>query len=180
MIGRLRGTISDIQPPFLILDISGIGFSIEAPISLFGKIKNNQELTLYTKTRIKEDELLLYGFSTIEDLKLFNNLTSVTGVGPKSALNILGRFSAREIEQAIDAEDVELLASVPKVGKKIASKIVLDLKGKLTFAESSGNLQQAVNALCSLGLSRNEAQEKLKGLSNKLPVEELIKEALKK
>ncbi len=180
MIGRLRGTVSEIQPPFLILDVAGIGFTVEAPMSLFGKLKVNQEIMLYTKTRIKEDELLLYGFLNLEDLKLFNDLISVTGVGPKSALNMLGRFSAREIKRAIDAEDVDLLASVPKVGKKSASKIVLDLKGKLTFAERSSNLQQAINALCSLGLSRNEAQEKLKGLSNNLSVEELIKEALKR
>ena len=180
MIGRLRGIIIDIQPPFIILDVNGVGFNLEVPISLFEKIKNNQEIILYTKTRIKEDELLLYGFITAEDLKLFNDLISVTGVGPKSALNILGRFSAQKIKQAIDAEDVEMLSSVPKVGKKIASKIVLDLKGKLTFAEPSSNLQQAINALCSLGLSRNEAQEKLKGLNSKSPVEELIKEALKK
>jgi len=180
VIGRLRGIILDMQPPFIIIDINGIGFSIEAPISLFDKLKINQEITIYTKTRIKEDELLLYGFSTTEDLKLFNNLISVTGVGPKSALTILGRFTAQEIKQAIDSEDVGLLASVPKVGKKIASKIVLDLKGKLSFAESSSNIQQAIIALCSLGLSRNEAQEKLRGLSSNLPAEELIKEALKK
>ena len=180
MIGRLRGLVSDLQPPFLILDVNGIGYNIEIPISLFEKIKNNQELTLYTKTRIKEDEILLYGFLTAEDLKLFNNLISVTGVGPKSALNILGRFTAQEIKQAINDEDIDLLASVPKVGKKIASKIVLDLKGKISFAEPSSNLQQAISALCSLGLSRSEAQEKLKGLNGKIPVEDLIKEALKK
>lgn len=180
MIGRLHGIILDMQPPFIILDVNGIGFNVEAPMSLFEKLRKNQEITLFTKTRIKEDELLIYGFSATEDLKLFNNLTSVSGVGPKSALNILGRFSTQEIKQAIDAEDVDLLASVPKVGKKIASKIVLDLKGKLSFPESSGNIQEAINALCSLGLSRGEAQEKLRGLNSNLPVEALIKEALKK
>ncbi len=180
MIGRLHGVILDIQAPFFILEVNGIGFNIEAPISLFEKLKIKQEISLFIKTRIKDDEILLYGFLTSEDLKLFIDLTSVTGVGPKSALNILGRFSAHEIKRAIEAEDVELISSVPKVGKKIASKIILELKGKLTFTESSSNIQQAMNALCSLGLTRNEAQEKVRGLNSNSPVEELIKEALKK
>lgn len=180
MIGRLRGRISEKTPPFLIIDVSGIGFLVQAPLSIFDRIEENKEITLYTKCLFKEDEAFIYGFLKSSDLKAFEDLISVSGVGPKSALNFLSRFSPQEIFQAIEDENIGLLSSVSKIGKKLASKIILELKGKLKLAEESTTFSQALNALCSLGLSRSEAVQKLKGLPKDLPVEELIKRALRK
>ena len=180
MIGRLKGKVTEKTPPFFILDVSGIGFLIQAPLSTFDHIEENQEITFFTKCLFKEPEAFIYGFLNQADLKAFQDLTSVSGVGPKSALNFLSRFSPEEIFQAIEDENLALLSSVPKIGKKLASKIVLELKGKLKFEEKSTVFNQAVNALCSLGLTRSEAIERLKGLPKELYLEELVKQALRK
>lgn len=180
MIGRLRGTVSEKTPPFFLLDVSGIGFLIQAPLSTFDNIDENQEITLYTKCIFKEDEAFIYGFLKQEELKTFQDLISVSGVGPKSALNFLSRFTPDEISQAIENEDLEVLSSVPKIGNKLASKIVLELKGKLKFEEKPTSFNKAIDALCSLGLTRSEAIQRLKGLPKNLPLEELVKQALRK
>lgn len=180
MIGRLRGKVLEKAPPFFILDVSGIGFLVQSPLSAFDHIAENQEIILYTKCLFKEDEAFIYGFLTQEELKMFQDLISVSGVGPKSGLNFLSRFSPEEISQAIEDENLELLSSVPKIGKKLASKIVLELKGKLKFIEKPTVFNHAVNALCSLGLTRAEATQRLKGLPQNLTLEELVKQALRK
>ncbi|HEC77983.1 MAG TPA: Holliday junction branch migration protein RuvA [candidate division WOR-3 bacterium] len=180
MIGRLTGKVYEKTPPFFILDVSGIGYLIQSPLSTFKQIKEEEEITLYTKCIFKEDEAFIYGFLTREELKIFEELISVSGVGPKSGLNLLSSFSPEEISEAIENENVELLSSVPKIGKKIASKIILELKGKLKFDETPKLFTQAVNALCSLGISRSEALQRLKGLPQNLTLEELVKQALRK
>jgi Holliday junction DNA helicase RuvA len=179
MIGRLHGKIVEKTPPFLILDIAGIGFAVHTPFSTFEKIRIDQEITLYTKCIFKEEEAFVYGFLDPDELRMFEDLTSVSGVGPKSGLNFLSRFEPGELLQAIEDENIELLSSVPKIGKKLASKIILELKGKLKFEEKSTVFMQAVNALCSLGLSRNEAVNRLKGIPKDLSLEEMIRQALR-
>ncbi len=180
MIRILRGRVLEKISPHFVLDVSGIGFLIHSPLSTFDHIQENNEVTIYTQCLFKEDEGFIYGFLNPDELKTFQDLISVPGVGPKSSLNILSRFSPEEISQAIEHENLELLASVPKIGKKVASKIVLELKGKLRFAEESTVTNQAVNALCSLGLTRNEAIQRVKGLPKELSLEELVKRALRK
>ncbi len=180
MIGRLKGRILEKSPPFLILDVSGIGFTIQSPLSTFDHIKVGQEMVFFTKCLIKEDEAFIYGFLQKNQLEMFETLLSVPGLGPKSGLNLLSNFSPDEIAQAIEAENTELLSSVPKIGKKLASKIILELKGKLSFQTESGVFTRAIQALCSLGLTRNEAIQRLKGLPRNLPLEQLVKEALRK
>jgi Holliday junction DNA helicase RuvA len=180
MIGRLKGKVSEKSPPFFILDVGGIGFLIQAPLSTFEKIEENQAVTLYTQCLFKEDEAFIYGFLDQGELKTFQDLVSVPGVGPKSALNILSRFSPGQISEAIENENLELLSSVPKIGKKVVSKIVLELKGKLKFVEKTTVFSQALNALCSLGLSRGEAIQRLKELPKNLSLEEMVKQALRK
>ncbi len=179
MIGRLKGIILEKTPPCFILDIAGVGYVIHAPLSAFNKIEINQEATLYTKCLVKEEESFIYGFLTKEELSTFEQLISVPGVGPKLALNILSQFSPNEIARAIEEENLDLLSSVPKIGRKIASKIILELKGKLSFVEKTTVFNQAVNALCSLGLSRIEAINRVKSLPNHLSLEEMVKQALK-
>ncbi len=179
MIRRLRGTVFEKTSPFFILEVSGIGFLIQAPLSTLDHIEEDQEVTVYTQCLFKEDEAFIYGFLSQGELKIFQDLISVSGVGPKSALNILSRFSPDEISHAIEDENLELLSSVPKIGKKVASKIVLELKGKLKFAEEPTVFNQAVSALCSLGLTHAEAIQRLKMLPKGLTLEELVKQALR-
>jgi Holliday junction DNA helicase RuvA len=180
MIGRLTGRIIEKSPPFFTLDVSGIGFVVQCPLPVFEKIEDDSEITLYTKCLFKEEEAFLYGFPDRDQLEMFNTLTSVPGLGPKSALNLLSKFSVEELSQAVETEDVDLLCSVPKIGKKLASKIILELKGKIRFVEKPTAFSQAVTALCALGLTRTEATERLKGLPSNMPLEELVKMALRK
>lgn len=180
MIGRLRGTVAEKNPPFFILDVAGVGYLIQSPLSTFNRIAEGQEATLYTKCVYKEDDASIYGFLTPEELKTFADLISVSGVGPKSGLSFLSTFSPDEISQAVDSENLDVLSSVPRIGKKLASKIVLELKGKLKFDEKPQVYEQAINALCSLGLTHAEAVQRLKGLPQELPLEEIVKQALRK
>jgi len=180
MIGWIQGTVTDKTPPFLLINVSGIGFIIQSPLSAFKHIHLGKEIALHTKLLIKDEEMFIYGFIQKDELKMFEDLISVSGVGPKSALNFLSRFSPQEITRAIDDENLDLLSTVPKIGKKLASKIVLELKGKLTFEEKSAAYNKAVHALCSLGLTRTEAIGRLKGLSTDIDVEELVRLALQK
>lgn len=179
MIGRLKGRVIEKSPPFFTLDVSGIGFFIQGPFSIFDSVIENEEITIYTKCLFKEEEAFIYGFLSQEQLDMFNTLTSVPGLGPKSALNLLSKFSAEEIKQAIETDAVEMLCSVPKIGKKLASKIILELKGKIITTGKPSSFDQAVNALCSLGLTRSEAVQRLQGLPSNLTLEELIKRALR-
>ncbi|MGQ9465731.1 MAG: Holliday junction branch migration protein RuvA [bacterium] len=179
MIGRLKGKVLEKLPPYLILDVSGIGFIIQSPLNIFNKIELNADIVVYTKCLIKDEEIFVFGFLQKSELDTFEALMGVPGLGPKSALTLLSNFSPDEIAQAIEEENLELLSSVPRVGKKLASKIILEMKGKLNFGKASGAFNQALNALCSLGLTRAEALSRLKGLPNDLPAEELIKNALK-
>jgi Holliday junction DNA helicase RuvA len=180
MIGRLTGKIVEKSPPFLTLEVSGIGFVVQCPLPVFEKIEPDALITLYTKCLFKEEEAFLYGFPDRDQLDMFNTLTSVPGLGPKSALNFLSNFTVDELSRAVEDEDIELLCSVPKVGKKLAGKMILELKGKICLVKKPTAFSQAVNALCSLGLTRVEATERLKGLPNNMPLEELVTRALRK
>ncbi len=179
MIGRLKGIVVEKSPPFFTLDVSGVGFVVQCPLPVFEKIAEGKEITLYTKCLFKEEEAFIYGFLDKEQLEMFNTLTSVPGLGPKSGLNLLSKFTAEELAQAVETEDIEMLSSVPKIGKKLASKIILELKGKLSLVGKPTVFNQAISALCSLGLTRAEAVQRLKGLPNNMPIEELVKRALR-
>jgi len=179
MIGRIKGRVIEKSPPYFTVDVSGIGFIIQSPLSIFDRVIENEEINLYTKCLFKEEEAFIYGFLTKDQLDIFNTLTSVSGVGPKFALNLLSRFTPEEITQAIDTESIEMLSSVPKIGKKLAGKIILELKGKIVLTTKPTSFDQAVNALCSLGLTRMEAIQRLKDLPHDLSIEELVKRALR-
>ncbi|MEO0141904.1 MAG: Holliday junction branch migration protein RuvA [candidate division WOR-3 bacterium] len=179
MIGRLQGRVIEKSPPYFILDVSGIGFFIQSPLNIFDHLELDKEVVVYTKTIIKEEEIFIYGFLDRAELQAFEELTSVPGVGPKSALALLSNFHPQELARAIEEENIELLSSIPRVGKKLASKIILELKGKLSFVKETTILTQAINALCSLGLTRAEAITRLKGLPADLPLEEMVRQALR-
>jgi len=179
MIGKIKGKVIEKSPPWLTIDISGLGFIVYMPASAFSKITTGQEIEVFTKYLIKEEEAFLYGFLTRDELAIFEELISVPGIGPKSGLTLLSNFTPEELARAIEEENIGLLSSVPKIGQKLASKIILELKGKMQFKKESTTFDQAVNALCSLGLNRAEAISRLKGLPNNLSVEEMVKLALR-
>lgn len=180
MIGRLTGLVCEKNPPFFTLEVGGIGFLVQAPLTTFDQIVEGENATIYTKCLFKEEEAFIFGFLSREELQTFEDLTSVSGVGPKSGLNFLSRFTPDEISRAIENENLEMLSSVPKIGNKLASKIVLELKGKLKFARKPKVYEQAVSALCSLGLTRNEAIHRLKDIPGDIALEEMVKQALRK
>ncbi len=159
MIARLRGTISEIDLNCIILDVDDVGYKVYVPKDILSKLKNSK-ITLYTHQHIRENLQELYGFAEISTLKMFEALISVSGVGPKGALGILSHSDAEKIQQAIKTENPSIFIGVPSIGKKMASKIILELKNKLTGEELSAtlpkNLDEASEALEGLGYSKIE------------------------
>ena len=131
MIGRLRGTLLQKQPPHLLLDVGGVGYEIDAPMSTFYDLPElGKEVVLHTHLSIKEDAHTLYGFINESDRALFRTLLKITGVGAKMALSVLSGASAEEFSRLIQHGDVAALTRIPGVGKKTAERMVLELKDK--------------------------------------------------
>jgi len=197
MIGRLRGILLEKQPPQLLLDVSGVGYEISAPMTTFYELpETGNEVTLHTHLTVREDAHVLYGFLREQDRLLFRTLIKVSGVGPKLALAILSGMSADEFAGCVQNGDSALLTRLPGVGKKTAERLVVELKDRLkdwqgamlTTAEASTSravpasdaLKDAVSALVSLGYKPQEASRMVSQLeSDGLASEELIRLALK-
>lgn len=192
MIGRLRGTLLLKQPPHLLLDVAGVGYEIDAPMSTFYDLPEaGKEVVLHTHLSIKEDAHTLYGFINETDRALFRTLLKITGVGAKMALSVLSGASAEEFSRLIQHGDVAALTRIPGVGKKTAERMVLELKDKLTSSTAGlplsrmgapkavDPLTEAATALTALGYKPAEVQAMLKKLERTdLPAEELIRGAL--
>ncbi len=181
MIHFLSGTISEKDPPRLVIDVGGVGFVVYMPLSLFPRLGDvGSKSKIITRLIVKEESLELYGFMTGEELALFDDLTTVPGIGPKTALNLMSRFSVNELLTAIENQNDDLLATVPGIGKKTAAKIILELKGKIKFEKDRPGFTQAIDALVSLGLTRNEAIDKLRNIDPNLSPEEMVRKALQR
>ena len=128
MIGSLNGKIELLDRPFVIVDISGVGYRVLIADSIYTKLTIGEKIKLFTFTYVREDALELFGFLTIEDLKIFENLITVSGIGPKTALNIFSFGGRKEIIEAIIKGDVDFFTSVPRLGTKNAQKIIIELK----------------------------------------------------
>ena len=186
MINSLFGTITDINVNEITLDVNGIGYQVFVPQRLALSLKQNTSITMYLYTHVREDLLQLYGFTDKADKQIFMQLLSVSGVGAKTALSILGKSAASEIAAAISNADVEYFSQIPGIGKKSAQRIIVDLKPKLGAAKELDLVDQAEYsqtqlALKSLGFSSQEAKEALAKIINKdkLSESELIKQALR-
>lgn len=186
MIGQLTGTIALIGNRYIILDVAGVGYKVAVTSDtarLVGKQK--EKITLLTHLAVRENALDLYGFLRASELELFEMLIEISGIGPKSALQIMGLAGVETLKKAISSEDVSYLTKVSGIGRKTAQKIVLELKDKLGAGEAHhrGELKEesdAVLALQSLGYTQGEAREALKAVSEKIKgASERIKEALK-
>ncbi|MDO8617428.1 MAG: Holliday junction branch migration protein RuvA [Candidatus Uhrbacteria bacterium] len=181
MIGSLRGQINAMTGAALLLDVRGVGYRVIVSPSVLTMLKIGGEAFFYIHDHVREDARDLYGFLSLEDLHLFEQLIGISGVGPKLGLTILSVGSVETVRGAIMSGDLATLTSVPGIGKKTAQKIILELKGQLVDAsqESSGD-REVVEALQSLGYSSHQAREALKRVSSEIKdVSERVREALR-
>lgn len=187
MIGFLKGTVELLDRPFVLLDVSGVGYRVLVSGNVLGKLTKGDKVKLFTFTYVREDALELFGFAELEDLKLFESLISVSGIGPKTALNIFSFGTRAEIIEAIVKADISFFTSVPRLGTKNAQRIIIDLKNKMGAGDSvdlSGKdlleNAEAVEALKSFGFSAGEAQKVVREIKTPgLTLDEKIKLALK-
>lgn len=182
MIVYLKGLIQYKDLNFVIINVKDVGYQVfVAPVQL-SKIPQGETRELFIYEHIREDARELYGFVSMEELQLFRRLLSVSGVGPKSAQNILVLDSPDKVEEAIEQGNVSFLTRVSGVGKKIAERMILELKGKLITGKTNkvNDLNSEVaDALVGLGYSKQQANEVLNKVSDSLSIEEKIKESLK-
>ncbi len=177
MIGCLTGTVRALEAPMVLLDVQGVGYEIDTPLSTYCQLKQGQSVTIWTHMVVREDAQLLYGFLDTADKVLFRILLKVNGVGPKLALSVLSAMSSAMIVQAIDMQDISTLTRIPGVGKKTAERLVIELRDRLKQFHgqadvSGGDIQssqihfianspvaEAEAALVSLGYKPLEAQK---------------------
>jgi Holliday junction DNA helicase RuvA len=187
MIGSIKGKIIFKTDKFLIVETGGVGYKINISPDVFFKTKKtNEEISLWIHTHVREDALDLYGFLNREELEFFEMLINISGIGPRSALAILGIASIKTLHKAIATSDTSYLTKISGIGKKTAERIVIELRDKIGEEKSGSSLQgelDALEALKSLGYSQNEAREALKKVSEKNSVDIntniKIREALK-
>ena len=187
MIATLEGTLQYRSVDSIIVSVQGIGFQVYVPGSTLSRLGAiNNKVFLYTHLNVKEDNISLYGFASCQEQILFKNFISVSGVGPKLALSLLSSLSVEQLTMAILSDNVDLIDQVPGVGKKVANRIVVELKGKLeqdlegTILPLAQEDSDAIAALTSLGYSLREATQAVSSLasSSELSLEEKIRTAL--
>lgn len=198
MIGRLRGTLAEKQPPHLILDVNGVGYELEVPMTTLYRLPSlGEPVTLHTHLVVREDAHLLYGFFEKRERELFRELIRLNGVGPKLALALMSGLEVDELVRCVQAQDTSTLVRIPGVGKKTAERLLVELKDRFKAWESmpaiatlvveprpgvavSSAEQDAVSALISLGFKPQEASRAVAAvLEDDLGSEELIRRALK-
>ena len=160
MIAGIEGILKSRGEDWVIIEVSGVGFRVQSPTSTMGILgMPGDRVRLHTHLHVREDNLALYGFATPEELRLFELLIGVSGIGPKTALALLSALSADRFEIAIARGDVDTLSSVPGIGKKTAARLVLELKGKFEQVGVAGRsrYEDVKAALVSLGYSAAEA-----------------------
>ncbi|MDI6736663.1 MAG: Holliday junction branch migration protein RuvA [bacterium] len=196
MIDSLTGILKDKLPTYVLIEVNGVGYGVHVPLSTYHKLPEiSEEIRLFTHLAVREDDLSLYGFYTLEEKRLFSTLISISGVGPRSALTILSSIETSQFHQAIIKEDMTTLTSISGIGKKTAQRLILELKDKLKEEDylvkellpetksDKKDIEDAILALISLGYKKdiatqatNKAQDILK---EEFDIEQLIKTALK-
>jgi Holliday junction DNA helicase RuvA len=188
MIGRLSGILLEKNPPQILLDVQGVAYEVDVPMSTFYNLPGaGERVTLYTQLVVREDAHLLYGFGSENERHAFRQLTKVNGIGARIALSVLSGLSVAELAQAITMQESGRLTKVPGIGKKTAERILLELKDKLgaqlTTAVGVNRTPPAasdiLNALFSLGYNEKEALAAVRTLPEGVAVADGIKQALK-
>lgn len=198
MIGRLQGTLIVKKAPHILLDVNGVGYELEAPMSTFYNLPGEgNKVILHTHLVVREDAQLLYGFANQAERSLFRALIKVNGVGPKLAITILSGISSADFERCVHDNDVATLVRLPGVGKKTAERLIVEMRDKLAQMDNGLNGQQfnpeqvspaysndetrdAIGALVSLGYKQQEADKMVRLVATAGRVsEDIIREALK-
>ena len=187
MIGRLTGLIAEKSPPQVLLDVNGVGYEIDVPMSSFYNLPGlGERCTLLTHFVVREDAQVLFGFLTHDERSTFRQLVKISGVGPRTALSILSGLSVAELAAAVSRQESGRLVKVPGIGKKTAERLLLELKGKLgpdlglpAATIASDAQADIVQALLALGYNEREAAAALKALPPDIAVSDGIKLALK-
>lgn len=197
MIGRLRGILAEKQPPHLLLDVGGVGYEVEVPMTTLYRLPAQGEVvTLHTHLVVREDAHLLYGFGEKRERELFRELIRLNGVGPKLALALMSSLEVDELVRCVQAQDTAALVKVPGVGKKTAERLLVELKDRFKAWENLPAIAplvlpnqaavaasaeaDAVSALVALGFKPQEASRAVAAVEGEdLSSEELIRRALK-
>ncbi|MEX3773483.1 Holliday junction branch migration protein RuvA [Pseudomonas sp. MYb118] len=201
MIGRLRGTLAEKQPPHLILDVNGLGYELEVPMTTLYRLPSvGEPLTLHTHLVVREDAQLLYGFASKRERDFFRELIRLNGVGPKLALALMSSLEVDELVRCVQSQDTSALTKVPGVGKKTAERLLVELKDRFKAWETVPAMfalvpnqpggpdvepvasaeTDAVSALISLGYKPQEASKAVSAIKEKgLSSEDMIRRALK-
>ena len=194
MIARLSGTLLDKTPPYLVIDINGVGYEVEAPLGVFSDLpENGKQVAILIHHHFSQDSQTLYGFSTLGERELFRKLLKISGIGAKMALTILSGASGEELARYVATADVASLVRMPGIGKKTAERIIMELRDKLeglnigagigTAASASSistdPLTEASHALASLGYKPAEVSRMISAVAEAgMDAEEIIRKAL--
>lgn len=195
MISYLKGRLVHKEPTFVVVDVNGVGYHVIISLQTFSEIKDQEQITLFTHLNIREDAHILFGFSRENERRLFQNLISVNGVGPSTAIVMLSYMSNEELRTAIVREDVTALQRIKGIGGKTAQRVIIELKDKLRKDSPEDALQsisgtghntlrnEALSALITLGIGKSAAEKSvdavLKKSGNTVTLEDLVKQALK-
>lgn len=189
MIGRLSGTLLEKNPPQILVDVQGVGYEVDVPMSTFYNLPAlNEKVVLHTQLIVREDAHLLFGFLTLEERSTFRQLLKISGVGPKMALSVLSGMSIADLAAAVAGKDAGRLTKIPGVGKKTAERLLLELQGKFAVTgatAATGGVatpsagSDIVNALLALGYSEKEASWAAQQLPKEMDVSGGIRQALK-
>lgn len=190
MIGRISGTLLGKEPPQVLVDVGGVGYELDVPMSTFYDLPGlGEKVTLLTHLVVREDAHLLYGFLTPDERSAFRELIRVSGIGPRMALSVLSGLSVSDLVQAVSLQESGRLVKVPGIGKKTAERLLLELKGRLAQAIGPGSSAASIaagdqsadvlRALLALGYSEREATAAARQVPAGTGVSEGIKQALK-
>lgn len=191
MFEYIKGVLASKGDTYAVLDINGVGYKLTSSQKALEAMTTGKSVTMYTYMSVKEDSLELFGFISAEERAIFMQLISVNGVGPKAAMGILSVTTPSSLALAIITDDSKTITKAPGIGKKLAQRIILELKDKLkneqilpdmpqTTIERSGAMDEAADALMVLGYSQSEAYAALSGFDKDMDVEDIVKQALKK
>ena len=193
MIGYLNGIVKFVYEDNCIVDVHGVGYKVYVDSRTRESLSKGQELELFIHTAVREDSITLYGFKSQTDYDIFAQLITVSGIGARTALNVLAKMSSKDLAMAIYQKNVTALTNLPGIGKKSAQRLILELKDKIaadsmvdddtvewTQSEEKGNpLEEASEALSALGYTTSEIAEVFRKAKKSMSTEELVKLALK-
>jgi Holliday junction DNA helicase RuvA len=191
MIAYLRGTLLQKKPGQVIVETGGVGYGLAVPLSTYFKLREeNSPCELHVYTHLSDNALALYGFSTIEERDLFLRLITISGIGPRLALNVLSGIGPVELEEAVKEGDIARIMLIPGIGKKTAMRIALELQAKaekrekVLLARGSQEKEDLISALLNMGFRRKEVEgvvdQVIRTLKPEAGIEKLLRECLKK